>query len=67
MSGAFFFWWGVAYLIVTLVASAWGSHAYKVVPFTWPAVISALLLHIVYGYFVGAIYVAPEKEAITAE
>ena len=62
----FFFVWGVAYLIVQLVAGAWGAHSFKMIPFTWPIVISALLLHPIYGFFVGAIYNAPSKEAATA-
>jgi len=52
--------WGIAFIIVELIAGALGAKAFKQIPFNAYFVFTSLILHVIYGFFLGAIYV-PDK------
>ncbi len=48
--------WFIAVLITTIVAGALGSKMFGAMQYTAAIIISMLLLHLVYGFFLGAFY-----------
>ncbi len=49
--------WGIAFIIVGLIAGALGAKIFKQIPFNAYVVFSSLILHIIYGFFLGVLYV----------
>lgn len=55
--------WTIAVGIVSLIAGALGAARFNQMPMNAAAFISNLLLHLVWGFFLGVIYTPPKTEA----
>ncbi|MEJ2722241.1 MAG: hypothetical protein P8181_14065, partial [bacterium] len=65
---AFGLLWAVAYFIVSTITGQLGAELFQRMPLSFAAAISALLLHALWGFFLGVLYVPPQQiSAQTAE
>jgi len=55
--------WGIGFIIVSLIAGALGAKIFSQIPFNAYIVITSLLLHIFYGFFLGLLYVPEAGKA----
>lgn len=59
--------WVIALAIVSAISGALGAARFSQMPMTASAVISNLLLHLVWGFFLGVIYTPPQTEYATED
>lgn len=59
--------WDFALMITTVVAGALGATIFKAFHITIIVFINELLLHIVWGFFLGALYTPPQQERVLVE
>ncbi len=57
--------WAIVLFIIMLIGGALGSKAFQQIPVNATVAISNFLLHIIYGFFLGILYVPPAEERTT--